>query len=132
MLFISSLNALSYEKSQNIVIDTQHKLMWQDNKAAKEYLETFQSAKVYCEQIILNGYIDWRVPTIDEMIKIIDVKNTDPIAKEFQNVQRKTYITNSTFVEDSLLTWGVDFSTGKILTVNKEDMNHIRCVREIK
>jgi len=132
MLFISSLNALSYEKSQNIVIDTQHKLMWQDNKAAKEYLETFQSAKVYCEQIILNGYIDWRVPTIGEMIKIIDVKNTDPIAKEFQNVQRKTYITNSTFVEDSLLTWGVDFSTGKILTVNKEDMNHIRCVREIK
>lgn len=132
LLFVSSLQAIEYEQSKNIVVDSKNKLMWQDNDEVAQHLETFVSAKVYCEHIILNGYIDWRVPTIDEVVKIIDVTNKIPVAKEFQNMQPKIYTTSSTFVEDSALIWAVDFDIGKILTVDKMDMNSIRCVRDIK
>ncbi|MGB3751462.1 MAG: DUF1566 domain-containing protein [Arcobacteraceae bacterium] len=131
LLFVSSLQAIEYDQSENIVVDSQNKLMWQDNNEVTQHLETFVSAKVYCEHIILNGYIDWRAPTIDEVVKIIDVTNKTPVAKEFQYIQKKIYTTNSIFVENSEMIWGVDFDIGKIVPVSKSDKNYIRCVRDI-
>jgi len=131
LLFISSLQAVEYEQSENIVVDTKNKLMWQDNDEVTEHLETFVSAKVYCENIILNGYIDWRVPTVEEVVKIIDVTNNTSVSKEFQNIEPKIYTTSTSFVENFGYIWAVDFEIGKILTVDKMDMNYIRCVRDI-
>lgn len=130
-LFVSTLHATEYEKIENVVIDHQNKLMWQDNVEVTEYLETFVSAEVYCETTILNGYIDWRVPTINEVIRIIDVKNKDSIVKEFENIQPQTYRTNTVLSQTPQMNWGVDFKMGKIVLVEKNAKNYIRCVRDI-
>jgi len=127
----SSLHALEYEKSNNIVIDKQNNLMWQDNDEVTEYLETAITAKVYCENIILNGYIDWRVPTINELINIIDVNEKNAINKNFKFIKANLYSTNSIFMEDNEFLWAVDFKTGAIITDEKTDENYIRCVRDI-
>lgn len=134
LLFIcifSSLSALEYDKSSNIVIDKENKLMWQDNVEVTEYLETAITAKVYCENIILNGYIDWRVPTINEIINIIDLNEKNAINKNFKFVKPNLYGTNSSFMEDEELLWAVDFKSGVITTDEKIDENYIRCVRDI-
>jgi len=124
------MQAFEYEKSNNIVIDKQNNLMWQDNDEVTEYLETAITAKVYCENIILNGYIDWRVPTINELINIIDVNEKNAINKNFQFIKPNFYSTNSSFIEDDELLWAVDFKSGIITTDEKTDENYIRCVRD--
>lgn len=127
----SSMQALEYEKSNNIVIDKQNNLMWQDNNEVTEYLETAITAKVYCENIVLNGYIDWRVPSINEIINVIDVNEKNAINKNFKFVKPNVYSTNSSFKEDKELLWVVDFKTGKIATDEKRNENYIRCVRDM-
>ena len=127
----SSLSAVNYEKSINIVIDEKNKLMWQDNSEVTEYLETFITAKVYCESIILSGYIDWRVPSINELLKIIDVTQKNAINKKFEYLKPNFYSTSSSFKENTDFVWGVDFQSGKITKKKKIDANYIRCVRDI-
>ena len=127
----SSVLSFEYEKSNNIVIDNQNNLMWQDNDEVTVYLETSITAKVYCENIVLNGYIDWRVPTINEIINIIDVDEKNSIDKNFKFLKPNFYSTNSTFIEDQELLWGVNFKSGTITTDKKTNENYIRCVRDI-
>ncbi len=127
----SSMHAFEYEKSKNIVIDKQNNLIWQDNDEVTQYLETSITAKVYCENIVLNGYIDWRVPTINEMINIIDVKEKNAINNNFKYVQPNLYTTSSFFQEDDELLWAVDFKSGVITTDKKRNENYIRCIRDI-
>lgn len=127
----SSISALEYDKSNNIVIDKHNNLMWQDNVEVTEYLETAITAKVYCENIILNGYIDWRVPTINELINIIDLNEKNAINKKFTFVKPNLYSTSSSFKEDNELLWAVDFKSGAILMDEKRNENYIRCVRDI-
>ena len=131
LYLFSTINALEFEKSKNIVTDTTNAIMWQDNNEVTEYLETSITAKVYCENIILNGYIDWRVPTINELITIIDLTQNNSIHKLFKYVKPNIYSTSSSFIEDDSLLWGVDFKTGSILRDDKENENYIRCVRDI-
>jgi len=126
------LNAIEYEKSDNIVIDKQNKLMWQDNDEVTQYLETTVTAEVYCENIILNGYIDWRVPTVNELINIIDLKNKNAIYSEFKFVNPNIYISSTSFIEKDSLFWGINFQTGSIIRENKSNENYIRCIRDIK
>lgn len=130
LCIFSSIEAFEFEKSKNIVIDKQNNLMWQDNSEVMVYLETAITAKVYCENIVLNGYIDWRVPVINEIINIIDVDEKNAINKKFQYVKPNLYITSSTFKEDSELLWAVDFKIGVIATDEKRNENYIRCVRD--
>lgn len=132
LCIFSSIEAIEYEKSKNVVIDKQNKLIWQDNIEVTEYLETFITAKVYCENIVLNGYIDWRVPTINEILNIIDVTKKNAINKNFKYVKPNFYSTSTTFKENSELLWGVDFKSGMVVTTKKIDENYIRCVRDIK
>ena len=127
----SSMQALEYEKSKNIVIDKQNNLMWQDNAEVTVYLETATTAKVYCENIILNGYIDWRVPSINEMINIIDVNEKNAINKNFKFIKPNLYSTNSSFRDDDDFLWAVDFKSGIITTDEKSDENYIRCIRDV-
>ena len=128
---LSSIQALEYEKSTNIVIDSQNNLMWQDNIEVKEYLETAITAKVYCENIVLNGYIDWRVPTINEIINIIDLNEKNAINKKFKFVNPNLYSTSSTFIEDTESLWAIDFKSGAIITDKKRNENYIRCIRDM-
>ena len=126
------LNAIEYEKSDNIVIDKENNLMWQDNDEVTQYLETSVTAEVYCENMILNGYIDWRVPTLNELINIIDLKNKNAIHSKFKFVKPNIYISNTSFIEEDSLLWGIDFKTGMIMKDKKTNENYIRCIRDIK
>jgi hypothetical protein len=123
---------ISYEKSENIVIDKQNKLMWQDDIEITQYLETFTTAKVYCDLLILNGYIDWRVPSIQEIQKIVDVSNKNALNKNFKFIKPNTYGTKTVFKSDVEYRWAIDFKSGKIITDKKTNKNYIRCVRDSK
>ena len=55
-------------------------LMWQDPPAKKAM--DFKQARRYCSTLKLGGYMDWRLPTVDELRSLIQgCKNTESMGK---------------------------------------------------
>ena len=125
--------ANDFEKSINIVTDKTANIMWQDNLESTQYLEDITMAKTYCENLILNGYIDWKMATIEQLETIIDVTNKDvAIKKEFKYTTPTKYWTKSKFIENLNQFWYVDFKTGMVSFDNRNNKYTIRCVRDVK
>ena len=103
------LHGTGLVREGNIVTDVVRKLQWQDDEAVKtnsrawlevegnnfykgfdpitgEYTPTGDTALPYCKALELDGYLDWRVPTKEELKTIVD-KRFDPIiAENFINI----------------------------------------------
>ena len=60
------------DNGDGTVSDLEHGLMWA--KADCNGDINFQNAKRYCENIILSEYLDWRMPTVDELKTLYDKK----------------------------------------------------------
>lgn len=133
ILMIVSLFANNFEKSINIVIDKKQKIMWQDNLESTQYLEDITMAKTYCENLILNGYIDWEMATIEQLQTLIDISNKDlAIQKEFQYTTATNYWSKNKFIVDKNQYWYVDFKTGLVNYDNQNKRYTVRCVRNLQ
>jgi hypothetical protein len=132
-LFLTSLYSNNFEKSVKSVIDKTNNIMWQDDIEVTQYLENITFAKLYCEELILNGYIDWRVPTIEQLQSIVDVTQKSPtINKLFEYSSKNQYWSNTPFILDKQSYWYIDFNTGvRSYDKNSQTFN-IRCIRDIK
>lgn len=51
-------------------------LTWQ--QADDGQLRTWADAGTYCENLVLGGHDDWRLPRIDELLTVIDYSRWDP------------------------------------------------------
>jgi hypothetical protein len=89
-------------------------------------------AKLYCEELILNTYTDWKLPTIEQLLTTIDVTNKNKINKHFKNTIGNKYITKSKFILDAHKLWFVDFKHGALSYDLDDKKYYIRCVRDIK
>jgi hypothetical protein len=133
VLFLSSVYSNNFEKSVKSVIDKSTNIMWQDDIEATQYLEDIEFAKLYCEELILNGYTDWKMPNIKQLQSIVDVNKKSPtVTKEFQYTSKNKYWSNTQFFMDESNYWYVDFQTG--ITSNDKESNtyNVRCIREMK
>ena len=131
----------SRDDAKEIVIDHVTGLKWQDNIAAKTVEKNWAEAKNYCQNLSLGGYTDWRLPTVDELIYIVDF--TPPRYTSaaidttvFQNtrsaLQSALYWSSSLVVDSESFAWSVDFKYG---SGEGDDWDHnsyyhnVRCVR---
>jgi len=125
--------ANNFEKSENIVIDHTNNTMWQDNLESTQYIEDITMGKTYCDELILNGYIDWKMATIKQLETIIDITNKKiAIKKEFQYTTATPYWSKTPYIIDKNKFWFVDFKTGIVNFDNTNKKFTIRCIREIK
>jgi len=133
-IFITlSLFSSDFEKSINIVTIQKQNIMWQDNLESTQYLEDITMAKTYCENLILNGYIDWEMATIEQLQTLIDISNKKTaIKKEFQYTTPTKYWSKSKFIVDENQYWYVDFKTGLVNYDNQNKRYTVRCVRNLK
>ncbi len=58
------------DDTNNIVTDNKMQLQWQDT--AETWLDSWYGANRHCENLTLGSLDDWRVPTYNELIQIID------------------------------------------------------------
>ena len=95
---------------------------------------SWQEAKKRCEDLDFAGHKDWRLPTIKELISIIDYSKVNPaIDKEiFPNTHTFPYWSSTEYANNPVPAWVVHFSTGLVFNTSKEDTAYFRCVRDIK
>ncbi len=112
---------------------TRKKWVTQSNYDAGDDLNTSgDTASTYCDNLILGGYLDWRLPTIEELTYISDKTKLNPaIDTVFQNVMSNYYWSSSTVIDSSNDAWMVSFNSGDDAWNYKSKSYYVRCVRVI-
>jgi len=119
-------------KSENILVDNIQNLMWQDNIEVT-YTEDITMGNVYCDELVLNGYIDWKLPSIKQLQTLIDqASKENHLEKKFEYFENGKYWSSTPNITNKEHYWYVDFKTAKVSNEDKNSVNYIRCVRDIK
>lgn len=129
IIVFSMLNA-TYTKSGDIVTDSASGLEWQDN--ARVLQMTWENAIVECEDLVLDGYSDWRLPSVNELKTIVDRSKANPaIVETFENSSWNMYWSSTTVESGYRSAWVIRFDIGDIMTQPKDNHRLItRCVRD--
>jgi hypothetical protein len=117
------------------VIDNMTNLMWQDdiNK-----INSFNNANTYCDGLLLDGYDDWRMPTIYELSNILSYRRLISgwiSSNSFKNHKKNKYwsSTPTTGILGNTKAWYVDFDdlNGSVYYTDKMTLIYTRCVRDL-
>ena len=113
------------------LIDERTYLMWQDVPENKGTLHTWPEAKVYCEELDLDGFDDWWLPSEQELVSIIDTSRSTGrmIKKGFIYFKPRYYWSATTYAWNAPHAWAISFKDGYAVSVEKEQQLHARCVR---
>ena len=114
------------------VYDSKSKLTWQQTVSSTLY--TLADAKTYCAGVGASlGGTGWRVPTIKELLSIVDFSQTgapmiDPNA--FPSTPSELFWSSSPLAGSSSSAWYVDFNDGSSSAYDAvTDAYNVRCVR---
>ena len=106
-------------------------LMWQRQDDATG--RTWDGAWDYCANLELSGQNDWRLPTIVELMSIVDYGAISPPTIDniaFINTRNRFYWSSTGYVSDSSRAWAVNFFSGNVISVSKASFDaDVRCVR---
>jgi hypothetical protein len=118
-------------ETSKTVRDTRTKLLWQ--KSALGIERTWSQAQAYCEQLSLEGNDDWRLPTIEELVTIIDYTASTPaISTEIFGEQTVNHYWSSTkHVNQPDFGWTVYGPFGRVQTNATDFPGFVRCVRTV-
>jgi hypothetical protein len=114
----------------DMAVDGRTGLTWQDNRFVEHERVTYKQAEKLCKEMRLGGYDDWRIPTIRELLSIIDYKKYDPAILDGFSVTEPNYYWSSTqYMGDPDKVWGIDFKDGATDANGKGYDRRVRCVR---
>jgi Protein of unknown function (DUF1566) len=124
-------NLQSYDTSASgAVLDRVTGLLWQEAVDPNGY--SWSGAAAYCDRLGLVGYHDWRLPSVVELVSIVDVGRADPAIDPvaFPATPSLPFWSSQTDVGNSGLGWYVYFKNGGAYGGNDvSDPQRVRCVR---
>ena len=111
------------------VTDLRTGLMWQQYGSRVRY--SWQDAGLYCDQARTAGYLDWRLPTLRELVGLVVSSRSRPaIAPVFQCQEDGRYWSQTTKVNNEDKAGGVHFLAGTDFWEQKQSRLYVRCVRD--
>ncbi len=127
--------ALSMAMAETTMVkDPATNLVWEDTKHAEKEQVTYLEATSYCETLKLGEHNDWRVPTLKELLSIVDYTRYEPaVLKEFTRVDPdELYWSSTEYTNKSTEFWGVVFEDGDTDNASAIYDRRVRCVRAAK
>lgn len=109
-----------------VVTDTKTGLQWE---AEHHGMMTWDEALEYAKSLRLGGYDDWRLPTIEELLTLVDFSKTNPTSA-FPGMPREWFWSSSSYSgSSSSNAWGVAFDYGDVDAGVKSNNANVRCIR---
>lgn len=129
--FALSLTLLQAEYT--MVKDPAHNLMWEDTVHVEEVKLNYAQAERYCQKLTLGKHTDWRVPTLSELLTLVDYKRYKPaIVGAFHYIEKDSLYWSSTpYVRSADEYWGVMFKDGSTSNASENYDRYVRCVRAL-
>lgn len=109
------------------VYDSSSSLLWQQTENARM---SWEAATDRCEGLTLAGRSNWRLPTKEELLTLVDRTRTDPAVdiRYFPKTKSTAYWTST---REKERIWGVGFSDGEEFVFGGTDLAlYVRCVAD--
>ncbi|MES1208678.1 MAG: DUF1566 domain-containing protein [Pseudomonadota bacterium] len=118
-----------YRIAAHEVLDVATGLHWQRLPSPKTM--TFDEARTACGRLAAGGARGWRVPTLGELLTLIDEAAASPMIDRdaFPNTPGEPFWSSSAFANGRELAWYVRFDQGSGLYGRLSEPFHVRCVR---
>ena len=119
------------DNGDGTVTDTKTKLMWQ--KTTESALN-YETAISYCKNLTLAGHTDWRLPTKNELMSLVDKNFSKPAIDTgaFPDAVSFGYWTSTISADDPDDIIFINFVSGKPGNGDKSDTYYVRAVRVIE
>ena len=127
MLFIGSTVLFAASSK----LDDKTGLVWQDNQDVATIEKSQTKAKEYCQNLKLDGFEDWRLPTLSEAYTIVDLTRDRPALKKgFEVRSDERFWTDTLFVKNpDKEAWRLSMNYGEAEPYKKARAYRVRCVR---
>lgn len=120
-----------FKRVGETVVNSQSALMWQDNTESTSNEKTWQEAQQYCDALLWSGYDNWRLPTAQELLTVIEYhgKNSE-LVYTFKHLAVGFYWSSSQPKGEPLNASRVYLDLGCIDGMPKQDSYKVKCVRK--
>ena len=118
------------DDNNDIVTDNVTNLMWEDQSSVTS--GNYEIAIAHCDNLALGNYENWRLPTIDELMGLIEINKSGPtISDDFNNTKIDNYYWTTTLhVANPQENWTAHFGNGTPYLTKRTNNAYARCVRE--
>ncbi len=140
-ILVSSLLSDFY-KENSMVTDIQTAFQWQDQEYSQDEIDiykdgdsfnkvgNFEDAIAYCEDLVLDGYSDWRLANFNELYTLVDRNISNPALNSiFENVPNGKYWSSTTVESNTDKGWVIDIEYANSEWLDKTTSAYIRCIR---
>jgi len=112
-------------------LDENSGLVWQDDQSIAKVERSYSGAIEYCKDLKIDGFDDWRLPTLKEFYTIVDLRRNRPAIKGgFEMRVDDKFWTTTLFVKNPKKeAWRINMSFGEAEPYNQNRSYRIRCVR---
>ncbi|MBT4286817.1 MAG: DUF1566 domain-containing protein [Deltaproteobacteria bacterium] len=124
-------NIFAQENGENMTLKDQATgLTWQSGENDTSKMK-YDWAKSYCESIQIAGKNGWRLPTVKELLTLIDYKKVDPATSlEFETIYPSYYWSSEVTASYDQRIWAVNFKNGAVSPYKRNYSTHVRCVHK--
>ncbi len=121
-------NDFVLQKNGQVVYDRNSGLMWQ--QSGSDNFMTYENAKAWVEQLNFAGYSDWRLPTLEEAMSLMESKkNSDGLYIDSKFDKTQQWIWTSDLVKGESWAWVVGFNFGYCTNYGFYANYYVRAVR---
>ena len=113
------------------VTDNVTGLTWQQSTPKSTY--AWSDAIAYCSTVTLGNLGDWRLPSVIELVSIVDYDVASPTPSiditAFPKTPADIFWSSTLVAGAPSEAWYVNFSYGYAISTDVSEINHVRCVR---
>lgn len=130
----------NFSKDGDVVTDHNNRLLWEDSLTSKITNYHYSEIDAHCENLTLGEFTGWRVPTVKELISLVNIEEHDPAIDDtfVSTAYDKGYWTsvaqsNGTASGSNEFKWNLSFKAGEVRrggSTSESFNKYVRCVKD--